>query len=270
MSALSDHLENKLLDHLVKATSYSVPATLYVGLFTADPGESGVTGELALGTGAYARAAVSNNNINFPICPFGSAPVKTNGAVIQFPTATTNWGTITHWAIYDDDGSPAGNMLAHGAFSRSYSAVIGDSPKIAVGGLALNFTKSTAGGLTEYAQRALLDMVFGNTTFTSPAAVYVGVGTALSVETITEWTESSYSRQTIEFGSASAGVSTNSNLETLTASVANGTATLTNFGLWDDPSAGNLLVVGPVSTSRVVINGDTVTFPASSLTVALQ
>lgn len=270
MSALSDYLENKLLDHLVKATAYTPAATLYVGLFTADPGESGVTGELALGTGAYARAAVTNNNINFPLCPFGGTPTKSNGAVIQFPTATTNWGTITHWAIYDDDGSPAGNMIAHGAFARSYSAVIGDAPKIAVGALTFSFTKSTAGGLSEYAQHALLNLVFGQTTFTTPAAVYVGVGTALSGETITEWTESSYSRQAIEFGSASGGVSTNSNLETFTSNVIDGTSNLTSFGIWDDASAGNLLVVGLVATSRSVIAGDTVTFPSSSFSLALQ
>jgi hypothetical protein len=268
MSALSDYLENKLLDHLVKATSYSVPATLYVGLFTADPGESGVTGELTIGTGAYARAVVTNNNVNFPLCPIGSAPVKTNGAVIQFPTATTNWGTLTHWAIYD--ASSAGNMIAHGAFTRSYSAVIGDAPKIAVGAFSLSFSKSSAGGLTEYAQRALLDMVFGSTTFTTAAAVYVGVGTGLSVEAIIEWTESSYSRQSIEFGSASGGVSTNSNLETFTSNVIDGAVSLTHFGLWDDPSAGNLLVVGPVTTSRAVGLGDTATFPASSFTLTLQ
>lgn len=268
MSVLSDHLENKLLDHLVKATAFSSPATLYVGLFTADPGESGVSNELTIGTGAYARAVVTNNNVNFPLCPIGVAPVKTNGAVIQFPTATTNWGTITHWAIYD--ASSAGNMLAHGAFTRSYTAVIGDAPKIAVGALSLSFTKSTAGGLTQYAQRALLDLVFGATTFTTPSAVYVGIGTALTGETITEWTEASYSRQAIEFGSASGGVSTNSNLETFTSNVVSGTANLTTFGIWDDASAGNLLVVGPVTTTRTVTNGDTATFPASSFTLTLQ
>lgn len=268
MSALSDYLENKLLDHLVKATAFSSPATLYVGLFTADPGESGVSNELTIGTGAYARAVVTNNNVNFPLCPIGVAPVKSNGAVIQFPTSTTNWGTITHWAIYD--ASTAGNMIAHGAFTRSYSAVIGDAPKIAVGALSLSFTKSTAGGLTEYAQRSLLDLVFGGTTFTTPSAVYVGIGTGISVENIIEWTESSYSRQSIEFGSASGGVSTNSNLETLTSNVIDAAVSLTHFGIWDDPSAGNLLVVGPVATSRAVGLGDTATFPASSFTVTLQ
>lgn len=36
----SDYLENKLLDHQLGKTSYTMP-TVYVGLFTAAPSDSG-------------------------------------------------------------------------------------------------------------------------------------------------------------------------------------------------------------------------------------
>lgn len=268
-AALSDYLENKLLDHLVKATAYTPAATLYVGLFTSDPGESGVTGELTIGTGAYARASVTNNNVNFPQCPATGTPIKTNGTVIQFPTASANWGTVTHWAIYDA-ASTGTNMLAHGALAVQRNIVAGDSPKIAVGAFTFQFTNATSGGLTEYAQRKLLDHVFGGPTYTSPATVYVGLSTAISGETLSEWTESSYDRKAIAFSSASAGVSANSGTVTFTTNVVDGAANLNSFGIWDDVNTGNLLLAGPVSTARTVQIGDTANFTAGTFNATLQ
>jgi hypothetical protein len=269
MSALSDYMENKLLDHLLKNTVYTQPATLYFGLFTADPGESGVTSELTIGTGAYARAAITNNNVNFPQCASSGTPTKTNGAIIQFPTATTAWGTVTHWAIYDA-ASTGTNMIMHGALSAPRYIAVGDSPKIAAGALSITITNATSGGLTEFAQRKLLDHVFGGPTYTPAATVYTGLGTSLSGEFISEWTESSYDRKSTAFGSASGGVSTNTGAVTFTTNVLDGTATLSSFGIWDDPTAGNLLVVGPVSTSRTVNIGDTANIAISGFTATLQ
>ena len=34
MSQMSDYLENKLVDHIFRATAYTAPATLYVALLT--------------------------------------------------------------------------------------------------------------------------------------------------------------------------------------------------------------------------------------------
>lgn len=269
MSALSDYLENKLLDHLLRNTAYTQPATLYFALFTADPGESGVTGELTIGTGAYARAAITNNNVNFPQCAASGTPTKTNGAAIQFPTATTAWGTVTHWAIYDV-ASTGTNMLMHGALTTPRYIASGDTPKIAAGALSITISNATSGGLTEYAQRKLLDHVFGGPTYTPAATVYSGLGTSLSGEFISEWTESSYDRKSTTFGAASGGVVSNSGAVTFTTSVLDGTATLNSFGIWDDPTAGNLLFVGPVSTARTVNNGDTANIAIAGFTATLQ
>ena len=35
MAALSDYLENKIVDHILRATAFTAPATVYVGLLTA-------------------------------------------------------------------------------------------------------------------------------------------------------------------------------------------------------------------------------------------
>lgn len=269
MSALSDYLENKLLDHLLKNTAYAQDATLYFALFTADPGESGVTGELTIGTGGYARAAVTNNNVNFPQCASSGTPTKTNGTTIQFPTATLAWGTITHWAIYSA-ATTGTNMLAHGALSQPHYVAATDSPKLAVGVMQATFNTASSGGLTDFAKRKLLDHVFGGPTYTPAGAVYISLGTGYSSDSLSASDESSLIRPVIAFGSAAGGVSTNSGTLTLTSSVLDGAETLSAFGIFDDATSGNLLVVGPVSTSRTIGIGDTVSFPASSFTVTFQ
>jgi hypothetical protein len=45
MAELSNFLENKLLDHVLRNTSYTSPTTVYVGLYTSDPADdnSGVS-----------------------------------------------------------------------------------------------------------------------------------------------------------------------------------------------------------------------------------
>jgi hypothetical protein len=65
-------------------------------------------------------------------------------------------------------------------------------------------------------------------------------------------------------------VCVNTDAEAYSASVASGAATLTHFGVWDDSGAGNLLTVGPLGTSRSVVDTDAVNLPDGSLSIALQ
>lgn len=267
---LSDYLENKLLNLMFDNTAFSPPATLYFGLFTADPGESGVTGEFTIGTGSYARAVVTNNTTNFPLCSVLTTPTKTNASTIAFPKATTAWGVATHWAIYD--ASTAGNMLAHGALSSPRTISIGDTPKIAAGAMSVTISNASTGGLTAFAKRKLLDHVFGASVYTSAATLYSGLGTALTDDVLTEWTDANYSRQSTEFTAATGdGVILNTSAQTYNANVATGAVTLTHYGVWDASAAGNLLVTGALDSSRTVAATDTAGLTGSgSITIALQ
>lgn len=271
MSAnLSDYLENKWLDHILKNTAYSPAATLYFALFTSDPGESGVSGELTIGTGGYARAAVTNNTVNFPACAVSGTPTKSNGTVVQFPTASAAWGTITHWAVYD--ASSAGNMIVHGTMASSRYVAATDAPKVAVGAFSMTVSNSTAGGMTDYAKRKMLDHTFGAVTYTPASTIYLAVGTALTGESLTEldFAANTYARAAAVFGSASSGTSTNTSASQVSASLTGGPVTTTHFGIYDDATAGNLLIVGPLSTSRSAATGDVVTVPISGATCTFQ
>lgn len=253
MSALSDYLELKLLDHVLGTAAFTKPANVYLSLHTSDPGESGTGGEVS--GGSYARVALVNNSTNFPPCATTGEPVKSNGSTISFPTATASWGTVTHWALYD--ASSGGNMLFHGAFATSRVVSSGKTPKVASGALTISLVNASAGGLTTYAKRKLLDHVLGSLSFSAPSAVYVGIGTALSGETLTEWSDSGYSRQETGFDAAASGAAPNTDSETFNASV-DLSSTLTHYGVWDDATVGNLLFVGSLNTTRYVETGDSV------------
>lgn len=109
MAGFSDYLEKKLLDNTFGSTAYSVPATLYVGLYTVLPIEDGTGGTEVTG-GSYARVAVTNNTTNFPNATGGNPSTKSNGVAITFTTATANWGDVIGLGIFD--ASSSGNLLA--------------------------------------------------------------------------------------------------------------------------------------------------------------
>ena len=118
--SFSNYLETELLDHVFAGNAYSSPAAVYVGLFTAAPGEAG--GGTEVSGGSYARQAGS-----FTV----SGNTATTSAAIEWPTATASWGTISHIAIFD--ASTSGNMLAYASLSASKTIASGDVFRIPAG-----------------------------------------------------------------------------------------------------------------------------------------
>lgn len=125
MAAMSNYLENALINATLRNTTYTSPALVYVGLFTTDPTDAGTGTEVS--GGSYVRETVT----------FGapSNGVSTNSADVEFDQATANWGTVTHFGIYD--ASSAGNLLYHGALTSSKTIETGDILKITTGNLSV-------------------------------------------------------------------------------------------------------------------------------------
>lgn len=113
MAGFSDYFEDYVLGHLFGDTTFSLPATYYIGLWTSTLSEAS-TGSTAgePSGGSYARAAVTNNTSNFDT-PSGGATANTN--LITFPMATAAWGTITDVGICD--AASAGNLIAYAALT---------------------------------------------------------------------------------------------------------------------------------------------------------
>lgn len=141
MTAASDYFENKLVDWLFRAQAYSPPATLYVALLTAAPSDTG--GGTEVTGGNYARVGVTGSLANWAgtqsagstTASSGTGGVTSNNNVITFPTPNANWGTVTHFGIYD--ASTSGNLLLWGPLSSAKAVFSGDAVSIQAGQLQI-------------------------------------------------------------------------------------------------------------------------------------
>lgn len=125
MSEMTNYLENALINHILRNTSMTSPTTVYVGLHTADPTEAGNVGEVS-GNG-YARQATA---FDAP-----SDGVTQNTAVETFTASGGNWGTVTHFTIWD--AVTAGNPLFYSPLDTSRVINDGDSAEFAAGALTV-------------------------------------------------------------------------------------------------------------------------------------
>ena len=125
MAEFSNYLENALINAVLRNTTYTSPATVYVSLYTTDPTDADSGTEVS--GGSYARTAVT----------FGapSNGVSTNSADVTFPTATAGWGTVTHIGIHD--ASTSGNLLFHTPLDTAKTIDSGDIFKIETGNLSV-------------------------------------------------------------------------------------------------------------------------------------
>ena len=120
--SFSNYLETEILDHVFAGAAYTAPSALYLALYTATPNDAGGGTELS-GSG-YVRKAASFST---------SGATTSNSGAIEYPTATGNWGTITHIGVID--ASSSGNLMAYGALSASKAVATGDVFRIPVGDL---------------------------------------------------------------------------------------------------------------------------------------
>jgi hypothetical protein len=121
--AFTNYLENKVMAYVWTGTAFSSPSgSLYVGLFTAAPGEGGGGTEVS-GNGYSRKQATMTTSGN----------ASTNSGAVEFDTATGTWGTITHVAIFD--ASTSGNMLAYAALTSAKTIATGDVFRIPSGDL---------------------------------------------------------------------------------------------------------------------------------------
>lgn len=125
MSAKSNYLENKVIDHFLGTSSTSAPSNVYLALHTADPTDAGSGAEVS-GNG-YSRQAIT-----FAAASNGSASSNT---AEEFTASGGAFGTITHFGIWD--ASTSGNLLYHGALTASKTIADGDTLRFASGNITI-------------------------------------------------------------------------------------------------------------------------------------
>lgn len=128
------YLDNALLNEVLGGKNYTPPTNLYVALSTTAPNKNGGNVTEPSG-GGYARVQVANTADNFPDASSGQ---KKNGATITFPEATGNWGTVTHFVIYD--AATGGNALMYGALTASKTIEAGDTASFDINALTISIS----------------------------------------------------------------------------------------------------------------------------------
>jgi hypothetical protein len=121
---LSNYLENKVLDHFLGTTAYTMPTTVYIALYTAAPNDAG-GGTEATG-GSYARQAAT-----FSAASGGATSNATNVDFASMPAATIV-------AIGVHDAITSGNLLVWGTLSSNKALDAGDTLRIATGDLDIS------------------------------------------------------------------------------------------------------------------------------------
>ena len=131
MAAMSDYLENKIVDWLFRGQTYTVPTGLYVGLFTTAPLDAGGGTEVS-GSG-YARVNLAPSLSNWAgtqaaastVASTGTSGTTSNNSTITFPTPTASWGLVTSFGIFD--ALTAGNLLFYGGLTIQKTINQGDT-----------------------------------------------------------------------------------------------------------------------------------------------
>lgn len=146
MAALSNYLENKLVDHVFRGQSWSAtaPAQVWVALYTAAPSDAG--GGTEVSGNNYARVAV-DRSLTAWAGTQGSGTttassgtdvgVTSNNAAITFLVPSGSWGTVTHFGILD--AVSGGNLLFHGALTVQQTVNTGNTVSFAAGQLTITF-----------------------------------------------------------------------------------------------------------------------------------
>ncbi len=122
--------------------------------------------------------------------------------------------------------------------------------------------------MSNYLENALINATLRNTSYTSPATVYLALYTSdpTDADAGTEVSGNAYERQAITFGSPSNGVSTNS--AAIEFPQATGSwGTVSYVGIRDASTSGNLLFHTALDTSKAIATGDVFRVAIGSLSV---
>jgi hypothetical protein len=123
--------KNAVLDKLFGATNFTPSGTLYVALSTTEPTDVGANVNEPSG-GGYDRVAVANDGTNWVAA---SAGEKSNANDIIFDEATSAWGIIGWWALYD---AASGGVFQHwGALQTARIIGVGDVFRFLAGDLVI-------------------------------------------------------------------------------------------------------------------------------------
>src|SRR3990167_449207 len=130
MSALSDYLENKVMDHFTGKTTFNSPS-IYTALFSTSPTDA--ASGLEVSGGGYTRILSASWDTS-------ASGATENSSAITFPQATASYNVV---AVALMDGSTVGcatNILWYGSLTTSRLVNQNGTFEIAASSLDLTIT----------------------------------------------------------------------------------------------------------------------------------
>ena len=140
--SLSNAAETELLDLIFANSDYAnigdatglrgstTAGSLWVGLHTSDPGETGTQATNEAAYTNYARVGVVRSASGWTM----SGSSATNAATIAFPACGATSAAVTHFSI-GGSSAGAGVLLASGSLSATLNVTNGVTPQFAAGAL---------------------------------------------------------------------------------------------------------------------------------------
>ena len=132
MSALSDHMEQQLINCTLRGGTYTGSA-VYVALHQADPTDEGLTNTEVTDSG-YARqvahTATPSDGFTSPV-----NGVTTNTKIVQYPAIIDATIIVTHWALWD--APTGGNLVLHEAMTNPKTLDATDVMSFPVGSISV-------------------------------------------------------------------------------------------------------------------------------------
>ena len=124
--------------------------------------------------------------------------------------------------------------------------------------------------MSNFLENALVNATLRNTTYTSPATVYVALFTTDPTDAAsgTEVTGGAYARTSVTFAAPSNGASA-SNADCTFPTCTSTWGTVSHIGIFDASTSGNLLYHTPLDASKTVDTADIFKISSGSLSVTL-
>lgn len=140
MAAMSNYLENKLIDYIFRGQAFTPTTNTWIGLLTANT-VLGITNDANTGStvaevsgGNYARVQVASTLLNWSGTQSASATTTSTGSngttyninAITFPVPTgADWGVIKAFGMFD--AATSGNLLFYGDLTTPKTVNNGDA-----------------------------------------------------------------------------------------------------------------------------------------------
>ena len=129
----SDYLEDKINDHILGKTSFTMPQA-FIALCTSSVSDAHTGATLPEVSNANNYARVTTTNTDWGASSGGTS---TNAAALTFNQASGTWGTASYFAIIDSATHGAGNVLASGTIGTPKLIQANDTPSFAIGELSV-------------------------------------------------------------------------------------------------------------------------------------